>query len=249
MGSMSDMGTSQQRHGATFATANDAEPGRLTAAEIAQVKRSNREQRRREGHPPTTARDDALTSVASYARNELVRQPEVNQRLAHVAETRSVASGPRERLAYWIGIEEFSRDLDRVLAVVDIDDLAKRWEAIQWRLETGWPVLGVGIIGGRPGRDTTMRPEAVMLALRSIALRPAARKQLNHERDKGYRGTRQRGHEHAQGAHDHGAIRADELAAAEANKREGRQGRYAIKRAAVTKHRERLHALLREIGP
>ena len=249
MGSMPDMGTSHHRHDATLATANDAEPRRLTAAEIAQVKRSNREQRKREGHPPTTARDDALTSVASYARNELVRQPEVNQRLAHVAETRSHLSCPRERLAYWIGVEQLARDLDRILAVVDIDGLAKRWEEIQWRFDTGWPVLGVGIVGGRPGRDTTMKPEAIMLALRSIALRPAARKQLNHEREKGYRGTRQRGHEHAQGAHDHGAIRADELAAAEANKREARQGRYAIKRATVTKHRERLHALLREIGP
>jgi hypothetical protein len=166
-----------------------------------------------------------------------------------VAETRRLLAGPRERLAYWIGIEQLSCDLDRVLAVVDIDGLVTRWEAIQWRLDTGWPVLGVGIVGGRPGRDTTMRPEAVMLALRSIALRPAARKQLNHEREKGYRGTRQRGHEHAQGTHDHGAIHADELAAAEANKREGRQRRYAIKRATVTKHRERLHALLREIGP
>ncbi len=226
-----------------------ADPSHLTAAEIAAIKRYTRRLRQREGHSVTTARDDTLASLAIFARNELVKQPEVNQRLARVAETRSLASGPRERLAYWKGIEKLSRDLDQVLTVADIDNLAKRWEDIQWRLADGWPVLGAGITGGRPGRDKTMKPEAVMLTLRSIALRPAARKQLNHEHEKGYRGTRQRGHQHTQGAHDHGAIRGDELAAAEANKREGRQGRYAIKHATVTKHRERLHALLSEIGP
>ena len=65
-------------------------------------------------------------------------------------------------------------------------------------IDDGWPVLALGVTGGRPGRDTTMEPASVMLAVRSIALRPDARAKLNAERDKGYRSTRQRGHEHDQ---------------------------------------------------
>lgn len=249
------MGTSQQRHGATPATASDAEPRRLTAAEIAQIKRSNRDQRKREGCPPTTARDDALSTLAIFARNELVRQPEVRRRLAYVAEVRRLVFGPREnwpsrsaRFDYWQGLGNLSRDLEGMIRQAELDDLARRWDEVEWRIDDDWPVLALGVTGGRPGRDTTMEPASVMLAVRSIALRPDARAKLNAERDKGYRSTRQRGHEHVQGARDHGAICADELAAAEANAREGRQGRYAIKRETVTKHRERLGALLGELG-
>jgi hypothetical protein len=92
-----------------------------------------------------------------------------------------------------------------------------------------------------------MTPEAVTRVVRSIALRPTGRSQLNHEHEKGYRGSRQTGHEHAQGEHDHGAVRGDELAAAEVNEREGRPRRYAIRHTTVTKDRERLRKLLREL--
>jgi hypothetical protein len=85
-----------------------------------------------------------------------------------------------------------------------------------------------------------MTPDTIRLAIRSLALRPQARADLNAERSAGKRGGPHRsqvGHEHTQATRAHGALRADELAAAEARTSAG----------TVGKHRERLLALLGEL--
>jgi hypothetical protein len=151
-----------------------------------------------------------------------------------------------ERLTWERHLEAIAADYDGVLGNGhSLDGLLRHWLMVRACIVIDFPVYCVGIVGGRPGRDRTMNADTVRLAVRSLALRPQAREQLNARRKAknhfvGGSGLRsQRGHIHAEGARDHGVMRADELAAAEAGK-----GYSAVQ---VRRHRERLLRLLDEV--
>lgn len=208
----------------------------LSDKEVARIKRENRAYRQR--HPsPFTARDDEIAGLHGYALRLWLDQPEVLKRLNSaagdhgldgVAELDAIASDA-EGLISAAGIAAFL-----------LDDWPKRHQL----LTEGWsPPFGER--AGRKGRGRTMEPSSVLRAVRSLALRPVARSQLNQEREAGYRGgvhRPQRGHEHLPGHRSHGAKRADELAAQEVNAREGRVGAYAITGERIERDRERLRA-------
>jgi hypothetical protein len=222
----------------------------LTAEQHTRLQRAKRERRRRDAAEfPITGRDEALYWLDAFATNELLRQPEVRSRLAHVAATRAEGIPRRRAFEWWLALERLDRDLDSVLrGAGELERLTRDWPKVEARLDIGWPVFGSGGPVGRPGIEQTMTVESVLPVLRSIALRPRAREKIAHGAIPEYRSDfpsrAQSGHEHAQGEHAHGASYADELAAAEVNEREGRSGKYAITGRHVEKQRARLGVLL-----
>lgn len=203
----------------------------LAPGEITRLSRAKREIRHRDRTWfPITGHDEAVFWTGAFARRELLRQPEVRDQLD------AIAAVGADRLAYWTALVGLATDLEPIFDACTLDHLLR-----------GLPVLAVAGGVGRPGIEKRMTVPAIHLAVRSIALRAPARELLNREREQGYRASRQRGHEHARGERAHGAARADQLAADEVNEREQRTVRYRIKAATVTKHRERLSAVLRGI--
>lgn len=236
------------------------EPGKLTLAERQLLTRRKRERRKREGTQViTTGRDEVVFSVAMFAARELLKMPEVRSRLANAAlcqEALRAATYQGIRTAQgmssqWAGLERLSSDLDGVLGDAgSIVRLIGDWPRTLERSESGWGVKGLASWTGRQGTESSLPTESIMGALRSIALRPKARAELNRERSAGLRGGRVRyqlGHTHVSGAAAHGAIRADELAAAEINERESRTGTYAITAKAIREYREGLRGVLAEL--
>jgi|GEM_PF-4056182 hypothetical protein len=227
----------------------------LTARERARVLRSKREQRRREFAAfPITGRDEALYSLDAFAANELLRQPEVRARLARAAlahERIMQATIERHvpaawlahaRLGLWIGLEALDADHDGVLrGAGELHRLVRQWPKISAKMEVGWPVFSSAGWVGRPGIEQSMTRENVLVALRSLALRPRAREALQHGAIPDYREPThrsQRGHKIVQGSRARGASYADELAASEVGEHETRKH--------VEKQRARLMALLAE---
>jgi hypothetical protein len=213
----------------------------LTDVEVARIKRVAADLRRREPSP-FTARDDQLAVLASYARRSLLCQLETRQRLDQAA----AATGS----GHWIAVNSIVNDSDGLLTVAALQAFVlDDWPARQrLLLDEDWsPPFGAR--AGRRGRARTMTQGRVLWAVRSLALRPTAREQLNSERGAGYRGGRtrpQRGHAHAaNGQRARGVERADTLAAEEVNRQEDWSGASAIQPRAIAKARADLATRLR----
>lgn len=201
----------------------------LTDVEAAGIKRANAAARRRTP-TPYTARDDEIASLHAYAAGLWLAQPEIIERLGHA----TTLQGP-ERLH---ALDDLVADCDGLVPIMTLARLLDDWPQRE-PIHVGWsPALPMR--AGRPGeRGRTMTPAAVRLAVRSLALRPAARDQLNKERMSGYRGGAhhpQRGHEHSPLSRARGVDRADDLAAHETG-----AGTTA---AQVARARERLRSLI-----
>jgi hypothetical protein len=184
----------------------------------------------------------------------LIAQPEVQERFGRLAIHRvpSWDEIPRwgeamvERVTWERRLEGIAADYDGVLGDGHrVDGLLRDWLMVRACTLIDFPVYAVGIISGRPGYDRTMKPDTVERAVRSWALRPQAREQLNARRKAknhfvGGSGLRsQRGHVHTEGTRDHGVMRADEMAAEEAGK--------GYSATQVRRSRERLLRLLGEV--
>jgi hypothetical protein len=156
-----------------------------------------------------------------FARNSLLKQAEFQERLAkasvlarRVATARDAGDDWGWRYwgqAYTQALAEMARDLDGLYGEAEIGVLASR-------SEEGEAVrrATVTIMAGAPGRGRTLEPHVIRAAVRSLALRPVARDELNRERAAGYRVVI-RGHEHTPLGRDRGVSRADEMVAAEIN--------------------------------
>jgi hypothetical protein len=218
-----------------------------------------RRRRPRDGGP-TTGKDDALAGELLLARNELLRMPEFQERITAVAKARQWLSDtyavglgdPHEALSYWVRLGGFERDLDGIFTESHLDAQAREWRGVKARIDAGWVPGTVSLMAGRQGRGRAMDADAIRLAVRSIALRPKARAELNRERARELRGPTpikpQVGHEHGQTLHARGASRADELTAAEVNERNGWTGKpHAITAKTIEKYRERLRERVRNL--
>ena len=160
-----------------------------------------------------------------FARNTLLEQPEFQERLADATVLGRRVTTAREAgdewgwrfwgQIYWEALAEWARDLDGLYSGAELDALISRQpEPKVIRRAT------VATMAGRSGRGKTLDTQVIRAAVRSLALRPEARKQLNDERSRSYRYRRgafrpQVGHEHSPMGHDRGVTRADELVAAE----------------------------------
>ena len=212
----------------------------LADIDPAKVRRAKRTWRQREG-VPITGRDEAVMGLAHLAGNLLIDQPEIRMWLSRAADLWQI-----QIPGYWAEVGVMAREWEPVLDEAQIDGITQNWAIVREKRRLGGPAIAAASHTGRPGNDRTMTPEVVLLVVRSIALRPRARVKLNDERRRGYHVTRQRGHEHQLAGHAHGVIQADELAAEEVNRRQGWEGTHRMKAKTVTKHRERLIALLRQ---
>jgi hypothetical protein len=260
-----DMAPVSVQQAPTLGGADDvpSQPGEITWAERQAITRRKRERRKREGiQAITTGRDEALSGVAAFAARELLKMPEVRSRLARAARCHEALRAAAHQgipgtdqgfRSLRVGLETLATDFGGVLGdACNIACLVDNWPQILKRSDDGWPVRGLMMWTGRSGTESSMPTESIMLALKSIALRPAARAEVNSERTRGLRGGRvryQRGHEHSVGTRAHGAIRADELAAAEINRRDSRPKAYEITAKAVREARERLRSVLAELEP
>lgn len=170
---------------------------------------------------PTTGKDDAIAGMILFARNTLLEQPEFQERLADAAVLAGRVATAREAgddwgwrywgRAYWEALPELARDLDGLYSEAELNALISREaEPDAVRRAT------VALMAGRSGRGKTLDAKVIRAAVRSLALRPAARADLNRERTAGYRGV-SRGHEHSPLGRDRGVTRADEMAAVEIN--------------------------------
>lgn len=210
----------------------------LTDRQVATIRRQNAKRRCRDPHP-FTSRDDEVAGLHGYTLRLWLDQPEVLERLESAA---SVHGHGRQA-----AIDAIASDAEGLISAAGIAAfLLDDWLDRRALLAEGWsPPFGGR--AGRAGRGRTMEPSSVLRAIRSLALRPVARSQLNQEREAGYRGgvhRSQRGHEHLPEHRARGVRRADELAAREVNTREGRVGAYAITSERVERDRERLRALI-----